>query len=135
MKKAFPILIFVTLVLSAMFMLPSVPVRADLPPRPTTSTLPDGATIELRVTGATAPFWTEVQWQDQAGAWHTVDGWQGMVEPAQTLRWWVGIEELGNGPFRWSVYDNAGGSMLAISDPFDLPSRPKQIVVVNVALE
>jgi hypothetical protein len=135
MKKTLPILISVTLVLFSLFMLPRAPARADLPPRPTVGALPDGATIELRVTGATAPFWTEVQWRDHAGAWHTVDGWQGIVQPGRKLAWWVGVENLGAGPFRWLVYDAAGGSLLAISDPFDLPAKPKQNVVVDVAIE
>ena len=73
---------------------PLSPAQADggepqLPPRnppPATPTIgdedgeddrdpPPGAYIELQTQAAPAEAWTVVQWQDQLGGWHEVEGW------------------------------------------------------------
>ncbi|HEC36170.1 MAG TPA: hypothetical protein ENI39_06510, partial [Anaerolineae bacterium] len=43
---------------------------------------PGGAWIRLRVHGGdrSGNWWTEVQWQDEEGEWHPVEGWQGPLE-------------------------------------------------------
>ena len=76
---------------------------AALPPRPTpiTPTVPapvvsnsEGASIQLNVKAAnSATLWTEVQWQDAQGSWHTVEGWRGQLDSISNKvglkTWWV----------------------------------------------
>jgi len=50
------------------------------------------------------------------------------------VRWYVGKEDLGSGPFRWLVYDAQDGRLLATSDLFDLPERAGQTVEVAIML-
>ena len=91
----------------------------------------EGATIELQVATAQT-VWTLVQWQDGRGAWHTVDGWQGTPDEQGRVRWWVGPTQLGLGPFRWVITDQPGGAVLIVSQPFNLPQRARQPIVVEV---
>jgi hypothetical protein len=84
------------------------------------------ATITLLAPGAPAGAVASVQWQDRAGTWRTVEGWQG---PLQTLQggntamaqWAVYPEDYGDGPFRWVVSRPQGGAMWATSGNFFLP--------------
>jgi 4-amino-4-deoxy-L-arabinose transferase-like glycosyltransferase len=107
----------------------------------------DGALIELclRVTPSAAASnvrWQElstaVQWQDGAGAWHDVDAWQGPPEVEGTgeayRAWAVGPTDLGNGPFRWLVLRSRGGEVLAVSEPFDLPSEAGAVQRIQVTI-
>ena len=111
---------------------------SPLPPRPTPPTpagepKPEvsGAVLELRVQmeGVGSPWqqlWTIVQWQDQQGYWHAVEGWQGTLdkiwESEGRKSWWVGWSDLGTGPFRWLVRESAQGGLMGVSEPFSLPS-------------
>ncbi len=79
-----------------------------------------GGSIELVGTGATQDLWTVVQWQGINDEWHDVDGWRGSFYPDNMVKWWVGYEDLGRGPFRWVVYQ--GETAVFTSDPFDLPA-------------
>jgi hypothetical protein len=115
-----------------------------LPPRPTpipTATampgpsLSTGATIRLRVEGATADMWTMVEWQDAAGNWHRVEGWQGMLEADHTKTWWVAASDFGRGPFRWVVADRYGSEAQGISAAFNLPGRPREVVEITMTLD
>lgn len=119
--------------------LPASPARAALPPRPSPMPTSDpldaeyGGSIMLHISPVTSATWSEVEWQDLLGAWHKVDGWQGTLgDGSQT--WWVGAKDLSTGPFRWRVYTSPGGTLLATSESFMLPSKPKQSVQVNVTL-
>jgi hypothetical protein len=82
--------------------------------------------------------WTVVQWRDARGDWHSVDGWRGTLDKIMSTVgrkiWWVYRRDLGKGPFRWLVYDRAGGKLQATSQPFNLPGRSGQIVRVQVEL-
>lgn len=89
-----------------------------------------GAYIELQ-TAPIAASWGVVQWQDSAGGWHAVEGWQGTL-PASS-RWWVHPKDFGTGPFRWAVFDAPGGGMLAASRPFQLPNAANQLLPVALA--
>jgi hypothetical protein len=88
-------------------------------------------------------LWTVVQWQDPTGAWHDVEGWRGTLDEVRSdedgavtgyKTWWVGGEHMGEGPFRWLVYQGKGGWLLATSESFDLPSVDKTTLVVEVPL-
>ena len=39
---------------------------------------------------------------------------------------------MGKGPFRWQLFDGEGGELLAVSEPFALPTTDGQIVAVTV---
>ncbi|MEM8857554.1 MAG: hypothetical protein AAGD96_04495, partial [Chloroflexota bacterium] len=78
----------------------------------------------------------KVQWQNESGSWIDVNGWQGSFHPKSSdtslfVEWWVGSEILGDGPFRWVIYSDKGGTQyLSTSDSFSLPSSNLQTVVV-----
>lgn len=110
----------------------------DLPSRPPTAT-PEpapGGFIHLDFDSSlplsSAP-WSVVQWQDNVGNWHDVEGWQGTLNRDLELVWWVAPENLGQGLFRWSVYrDDSKHSLLNISKPFYLPANGHQVVMVEL---
>ena len=130
------------------------PARA-LPPRPPTPTptsLSSGGSIVLELTfGDDWPdrglnwqdLWTVVEWQDGDGDWHEVEGWQGGLNQVVVKEdvvigqntWWVAESDLGDGPFRWLVYQQQGGPLLATSEPFDLPDSVGGMVIVDVRLD
>ena len=158
MRTGLVIAIFACALLAAAAIPPAAPpAHADLPPRPTKPgpTKPEekapGATLKLQVVfdadwpWPDAPWqelWTVAQWQDPEGDWHDVQGWQGTLDGVGSKGeqvigykgWWVGVEHLGGGPFRWQIYQGQGGWLLATSDPFDLPAAVKQVTVVEITL-
>ncbi len=112
-------------------------------PTPTTSSVVSGgsgASIQLSVSAATDGWslWTEVQWQDALGGWHPVEGWRGQLDSVSNgvglKTWWVAPGDFGKGPFRWQVYQTAGGQWLTSSTPFNLPSANRTLVAVDVEL-
>jgi hypothetical protein len=143
------------LVATALLLSPIQAARA-LPPRPALPTElasgPSGGSIELHARfPSTWPWsttdwqdlWTIVQWQDNNGAWHSVNGWQGTFDLVKVgegeeitgqKAWWVSTSDLGKGPFRWQVYRSQGGTLAATSEPFDLPGTNGAIVTVEVSL-
>ena len=81
-----------------------------------------------------------VQWQDREGKWHDVAGWRGGLneividEKGKIVGqrvWWVDQADLGKGPFRWLVYRDRKGALIATSDPFYLPRRVGQSRLVQ----
>ncbi len=136
------IVLLVSLIGLAMFGASTV---TALPPRPTpipTATAaatpgpssPAGGAIRLRVEGATADMWTMIEWQDAAGGWHLVEGWQGTLEVDHTKSWWVAASDFGRGPFRWVVADRRGGEPRGFSSAFNLPISNRQIVEVTLTI-
>lgn len=95
--------------------LPPVRVEAGLPPRETpVPAQPSGdedcggdeaigAHIVLYVPAAPDGVWTIVQWQDTAGGWHDIDGWQGTLDVGHRITWWLAPDLFGRGAFRWLV--------------------------------
>jgi hypothetical protein len=125
---------------------PAPVAEAGLPPRSTPSPAPSrdkgkdkddggpiGAWLELQAADALAGEWSEVQWQNSAGAWENVDGWQGSLDEAGRCRWWVAAQDFGSGPFRWVVTRGKGGPVLGTSGPFHLPASANQVLQVEVA--
>ena len=110
------------------------------PPAPTTvpSATPNGGQIVLHTnaTDASAGLWTLIQWQDPyTGEWHDVDGWRGHFNSVGQVNWWVGAEDLGDGPFRWLVYsDETETNLLFTSELFTLPAHAGEMVTVAIEL-
>lgn len=125
----------------------TAPAADGLPPRPSTPTPVPPSATEQPVRGAliilqqsdTEPFpaqaWTVVQWQNEAGRWYDVEGWQGTFDSNDRVVWWVSPDSLGDGPFRWQVYDSAArDELLATSEAFDLPAHNGQRLVIDLQL-
>lgn len=111
---------------------PNLPPRPALTPTPTptpVSPAPNLARILLVAGSAYEGAWTVVQWQDKPGEWHDVEDWQGHVRNGW-IRWRAAQKDWGTGPFRWEVYDSAGGTLLASTANFDLPTGAYGIVWV-----
>ena len=139
---------------------PGLTAPSDLPPRPTPPTptaepipapVVNGGKIILQTLfgddwSSTGMDWqdlyTVVQWQDEWGSWHDVNGWRGTLDKVYTSSdqvkgmktWWVPSELLGDGLFRWQVYTSQHGGMLAQSTEFDLPELVGHSVIVKVEL-
>jgi len=124
-----------------------------LPPRPTpVQPAPrfTGGFIELRVRFPQAwpwkgthwqNLWTVVQWQDDRGVWHGVEGWQGSLDEVVTgedgtvvghKAWWVANDDLGKGSFRWQICRDRQGAPVGTSETFDLPSQRRVRTTVEV---
>jgi len=121
-----------------------LPPRPTLTPQPTptaaSSAQTEGALIELYVPTRQMTLWTVVEWQDSLGGWHTVEGWQGILDEINSADmgrkvWWVSRAEMGKGPFRWQVYQSQNGPLLVTSRLFDLPHYNGEIVRIQVTLE
>jgi hypothetical protein len=135
--------------------LPALAHPAALPPRPTkpaAKRAPAGATIELRVQfPETWPWeeahwqevWTVVQWQDGWGDWHDVEGWRGNLDRLEEhagayegrKAWWLSGDLFGKGPFRWQVFRHEGGTLVAQSEPFDLPDATSETLLIETAMQ
>ncbi|MCP4424902.1 MAG: hypothetical protein GY803_10445 [Chloroflexi bacterium] len=87
--------------------------------------------------------WTTIQWADNEGTWHDVAGWQGGLDAiiqeeagwVGTKEWWAGEQVLGTGPYRWKIYQSAGGTLLVASQPFYLPESAGSTLVLQPVLE
>lgn len=126
-------LLLAGLALAFMALIPGpAPVQASLPPRPTlTPTTPPWARIVLQAGPAYNGAWSVVQWQGGDGVWHDVEGWRSPVHAGE-VRWRVTAKDFNTGPFRWAVYDAAGGQLLAVSEAFTLPGAAYAEVQVTV---
>ena len=136
------------LILLAGVGLPVPAVRADLPNRNTPTPAPQqdsgddkndkkdnapiGAWINLQAAGAPVGGWSGVQWQNSAGGWENVEGWQGSLP--QNTRWWVAQKDFGTGPFRWVISEGQGGPLLGTSESFNLPGGVNETVQVTIYL-
>lgn len=110
------------------------------PPAPTNepSTIPNGSQIVLRTDAEdmTVGLWSVIQWQDPyTGEWHDVAGWHGHFDAVGQVSWWVGAEDLGDGPFRWLVYsDETEMDLLFTSESFMLPAHAGEMMTVAIDL-
>jgi hypothetical protein len=94
---------------------------------------PVGAHIELHVPGAVEGTWTVVQWQDDDGNWHDIEGWRGQLDASGRQKWWVAGKDFGTGPFRWQVIEGRESEVLATSASFDLPGHGGEMMVIEVS--
>lgn len=117
------------------------------PAQPAPQSALTGAQIQLRLqfsqdwhaTGIPwQELWTVVQWQDEWGYWRDVAGWQGTLDQVQDgegkKTWWLDEGLLGKEPFRWRVYRSQAGTLLATSDPFDLPTSTGATATIKMSL-
>lgn len=99
----------------------------------------NASAITAKFTGLPLSSWITVQWLDGNGSWHPVVGWQGyadFVDASGKLVKQFGVYQAnyGQGPFRLAVYNAPnGGSLLAISANFSLPSESGQNEILNLA--
>ena len=115
--------------------LPSRATPTPQPPDNDDDDKPAGAHIVLQVPSAPAGVWTIVQWQDSAGGWHDIEGWQGTLDEGDQKMWWLAPNLFGKGPFRWLVYQSTErDELLATSDLFYLPDAAGKKVWVEVSL-
>jgi hypothetical protein len=95
--------------------------------------------ITGRFTGMPSNSWITVEWLDSSGLWEPVTGWQGQADfidgsGGLVKQFGVYQQNYGQGPFRWAVYNApSGGSLLAVSPNFNLPSADGQNEVFNLA--
>lgn len=95
-----------------------------------------GAHIELYVEDAPVDAWASVQWQDETGGWQNVETWQGPLEEDGDYKsWWVDPKDFGKGPFRWLLTDGDGGSILAVSEEFALPTDVNEVLITVISLK
>ncbi len=127
--------------------IPTFPPRPTAePPAPAGAAQPQpGGFIELRLQAPQGwssanwlALWTVVQRQNDMGEWRDVEEWQGafdeVLDGEGRKTWWVAEEDFGYGPFRWTVYEDRGGSLLAHSETFYLPTADRQTVRVDVVV-
>ncbi|HRJ41491.1 MAG: hypothetical protein KJZ86_19710 [Caldilineaceae bacterium] len=94
--------------------------------------LPDNrARILLQAGYAYEGKWSVVQWQGGDGIWHDVEGWRGQIVGGQ-VHWGVVEKDFATDPFRWLVYDRAGGQLITTSASFALPDSITHVVTVSV---
>ena len=109
---------------------------AGLPPRPKPQPIIVGAYIKLIMEMAPAGAWTMVQWQNNLGGWHDVEGWQGTLDDTISILWWVAPRDYDTGPFRWPIFDTDElDETLGISDSFDPPESDRELVEVEIRIE
>lgn len=131
------------LLLAALGWVQGVAAGGGLPPRPTPSPTPviittpvTGAAIRLHTSKPAPGAWTAVEWQNEQGTWYEVQGWRGHLDEgnADMKTWWVYPANYSEGPFRWVIYTQESGSVLATSDVFNLPTRNRQLITVEVQM-
>lgn len=139
------------------------PTPTQEPPTPTTQPTPtpipspqaedttdNAASIALYVQlaeGETSVRWTDlwtvVQQQTQDGQWRNVKNWEGTLdafgedslgENTGVKIWWVSQANFGAGPFRWIVQQGQSGDLLAVSAPFNLPTKVNETLRIDLAL-
>ena len=148
--------------LLALICLPSLAeAQLPLPPRPPSRPTPtsnptplpapppvpeDGAAIQLLVHPDEPQNWREpgpwrdifstVQWQGETGEWHDVLGWRGPMDifwsGGAIKTWWLSRDLYGRGPFRWVIYREFEGPVLAISESFSLPTVDGALKQIDV---
>ena len=121
-------------------LLVAVPVLANptLPPRPSVPVILTGGTIKLTVDGTQViadGTHTVVQWQDGiTGEWEDVEGWQATFDHTRKIVWWVAPEHMGQGNYRWLVFDS-DDNQLAMTETFNLPSSSWEPLILWASWE
>lgn len=121
-----------------------VPVRPEPAEEPIVDTQPTvienrqssvGAVIVLDASSnPTTGMWTNMQWYvPSTNEWIDVAGWEGQFTDGK-VQWWVGEDNLGQGPFRWRVYsDPSKSTLLKTSEEFYLPAQKNLMTTVRIS--
>lgn len=82
--------------------------------------------ITASVSGVSPTAYLVVQYQDVSGGWKDVAGWQSIVtvdaRGLATVQWGVEKTSFGQGPLRWVIYGEKGGTIVGYSPTFNLPT-------------
>ena len=113
---------------------PTTPQPAEQTPDNDDNEKPPVAYIELSAPFVSSNAWTTVQWQNEAGQWHKVAGWQGAFDRPYEKTWAVEVKDFGSQSFRWVVYDGKAGQLVAVSKVFDLPRGAHEVVRVEAVI-
>lgn len=96
------------------------------------------ARISIEVAGVSPTTYAVVQYQDTAGAWQNVAGWQSVVivnaKGLATAQWGLDRASFGNGPLRWALYSEKGGTIIGYSPTFNLPTDVGIDLVMHLTL-
>ncbi len=90
-----------------------------------------GARILVQVAERYRSGWAVVQWQDENGDWQEIEGWRGDLKNGRA-RWWVSPDLYGHKPFRWMIFSQPGGTLLAASPEFAMPANSGEMLVWRV---
>ena len=84
------------------------------------------ARITMMIAQVSPTAYAGVQYQDAAGVWQDVKGWQTTVtineKGVAFVQWAVNKANFGQGPMRWIVYGGKGGAVIGVSPTFKLPT-------------
>ena len=106
-----------------------VPTATSTPVPVAASTGNRGSLIVLQTSSGDDDDWVTMDWLAGDGNWYEVDGWRGHIHHGQVI-WWVAPENLGDGMYRWVVYDDESKETLhKMSEPFMLPEQERIVVV------
>ena len=97
----------------------------------------DTARITMQIANVSPNAFVGVQYQDAAGVWQNVDGWQTAVTVNEygvaVVQWGVAAANFGQGPMRWVVYSGQGGSVIGVSPSFELPTQSGVDFILHLA--
>ena len=111
---------------------PELPTRTPtaVPPTITPKQPTAVASIVLISDGDVDGLQTAVEWQDNSGNWHVVEGWQSPFNKYKQVTWAVAAADYGKGPFRW-VVSRSNMAIMSSSD-FYLPLSGNERVVTHI---
>ncbi len=97
----------------------------------------NAARITMQIANVSPTIFVGVQYQDAAGVWQNVEGWQTGVTindyGVAVVQWGVAAANFGQGPMRWVVYSANGGAIIGVSPSFDLPTQSGVDFILHLA--
>ncbi len=95
------------------------------------------ARITLMIAQVSPTAFAGVQYQDAAGVWQDVKGWQTTVtineKGVAVVQWAVNKAQFGQGLMRWILYGSKGGTVIGVSPTFKLPTDVGVNFVMNLS--
>lgn len=86
--------------------------------------------LKVATNDAVSPsWWTVIQWQDNRGRFHDVEGWRSQLSAQRRQRWWVASKDAETGLFRWQIYDSNTNYVIWTSQTFYLPADGQELTI------